>query len=126
MYDYLAKIILLGPSGAGKSCILHRFVKNECTVSPPHMSLLHLSSRKKWSSRLEIETDTATNADKVLRAHPLLPNHRRRVLVESSTHRHPTTAETHKTTTLGYCRHRALPQCLSKLLPRRSRRNIDL
>lgn len=57
MYDYLAKVILLGPSGAGKSvvppfvlplehtaqlhanrplpsrsCVLHRFVKNECTV----------------------------------------------------------------------------------------------
>ena len=31
MYDYLAKVILLGPSGTGKSCLLHRFVKNECT-----------------------------------------------------------------------------------------------
>lgn len=50
MYDYLAKVILLGPSGAGKfvssispengcadhprtrSCLLHRFVKDECTL----------------------------------------------------------------------------------------------
>ncbi|KAI9788835.1 MAG: hypothetical protein M1833_002801, partial [Piccolia ochrophora] len=31
MYDYLAKIVLLGPSGAGKSCLLHRFVKDECS-----------------------------------------------------------------------------------------------
>ncbi|KAJ5326132.1 Small GTPase superfamily Ras type, partial [Penicillium brevicompactum] len=35
MYDYLAKIILLGPSGAGKSCVLHRFVKEECTTKKP-------------------------------------------------------------------------------------------
>jgi GTPase SAR1 family protein len=75
MYDYLAKIILLGPSGAGKSCILHRFVKNECTVSLPHMPLLTYSSRKKLSSRLQIEIETYT--DKVLRAHPLLSNYRR-------------------------------------------------
>ena len=56
MYDYLAKVILLGPSGCGKSvahcspslpraskapadrasrsCLLHRFVKNECTPAP--------------------------------------------------------------------------------------------
>ena len=52
MYDYLAKVILLGPSGSGKfvplptlagakltkfslrSCLLHRFVKNECTLTP--------------------------------------------------------------------------------------------
>jgi GTPase SAR1 family protein len=35
MYDYLAKVILLGPSGAGKSCVLHRFVKDECTAPNP-------------------------------------------------------------------------------------------
>jgi hypothetical protein len=54
MYDYLAKIVLLGPSGAGKyvsrrggeggrvaltrvcrSCVLHRFVRDECTSTIP-------------------------------------------------------------------------------------------
>ena len=64
MYDYLAKVILLGPSGSGKyvslsliisspprstaaadsasrSCLLHRFVKNECTL-PLRLTLSHL------------------------------------------------------------------------------------
>lgn len=58
MYDYLAKIILLGPSGCGKyallhllyscrdltlprSCLLHRFVKNECTPLPASCCASH-------------------------------------------------------------------------------------
>ncbi|KAJ5109785.1 Ras-related protein RABA1b [Penicillium argentinense] len=56
MYDYLAKVILLGPSGAGKSCVLHRFVKNECTHAvpqgPPHEDPSLTPSSRRFTGRI--------------------------------------------------------------------------
>lgn len=76
MYDYLAKVILLGPSGAGKSCVLHRFVKNECTAATSDLNLLHTLISPELDSRL-------ANTPCTYRESAIVANDRCRILLEN-------------------------------------------
>lgn len=111
MYDYLAKVILVGPSGTGKyvnvcpphifglrldsmlisdpriyrSCLLHRFVKDECTV----IHLIRLGGRV---FLLPFFERTETDKIAAFREGTIVPDDWCRVLVEDRESRHRVTA----------------------------------